>query len=1352
MRPSRLWSSIVGSALVASASLSSGADLGVVPVDARGVPLNLGFEDGTLKDWHAEGDAFAGKPVEGDAVSNRRKDMKSGHDGRFWVGSYERSGDPARGTLTSVPFRLTKPFASFLIGAGSFPTTRAEVVRLDDGVVIARASGDDSEDMKRAAFDLSPHLGREIFVRLVDDDTRGWGHVNFDDFRLHDQKPEVAQRATPDAFRYAGLSPGEAAKAMTVPEGFKVTLFAGEPDVHQPIAFAIDDRGRLWVAEAYSYPIRVPEDQARDQILIFEDDNGDGKFDTRKVFADKLNLVSGIELGHGGVYVGAAPNFLFIPDKDGDDRPDGPPQVLLDGWGYQDSHETLNTFTWGPDGWLYGCHGVFTHSKVGKPGTPDKERTPINAGIWRYHPTKHKFEVFAEGTSNPWGIAFDRHGQLFETACVIPHLYHVIQGARYERQAGSHFNPYTYEDIKTIADHRHYVGATPHGGNGKSSDAGGGHAHSGAMIYQGGAWPKEYVGSLFMNNIHGARLNRDVLEPKGSGFVGHHAPDFLLANDSWSQVISMKYGPDGQVYFIDWYDRQQCHHKGVDVHDRTNGRIFKLSYGDAKPVKVDLKKWTSAALMHLIDHTNEWFSGHARRILAERGANPEVRLYARIRGTSKGRTSSRLRYLWAQHVAGGLDEMWVRDLIIDEDPQVRAWTIRLAYEDDCDLHDPKTFTNKEWNQIYVGDNIEVLAAIDPSPVVRLEIASVLQKMPADSGRRLKILEALMGHSEDADDRNLSLMYWYAAEPVAAAEPARALKIAMGAKVPKILPFTVRRIAAIGTPGALATLVDALGKADQSAVRRTMLVGINEALKGRRSVDRPDAWPDVFAGLRKDADPEVRSQATALALTFGDASALAAFRGVVADPRAEVDLRREALAALLKAKDAGLVPTLQSLVAEPALRGQALRALASFDDPKTAEVILKVYPTLAPAERRDALNTLAARANYARALLSAVGEKRVPPADLSADLIRQLRNHKDSEVDASIGRVWGTARETPSDRIKLIAETKAKLLAKPAQAPDVNLGRSVFAKVCQQCHVLFGTGGNVGPELTGSNRADLDYLLANVFDPSALIGKDYLAHVVATRDGRVLTGIIRSEDQDAITLVTANETLTIPRPEVEERKPSEASMMPEGLWATLDDHETRSLVAYLASPTQVPMLATLENIKGLFNGRDLSGWDGDPKLWKVEGGEIIGKTAGLSHNAFLRSDLSLADFRLTVQVKLVKNEGNSGIQFRSEPLPNGEVKGYQADVGVGWWGKVYEENGRGLLWKDSGEAFVKPGEWNTYEIVCTGSKVRSSINGKPCAVLDDPSGAKRGIIAFQLHSGGPTEVRFKDLNVELDPGR
>ncbi len=381
-------------------------------------------------------------------------------------------------------------------------------------------------------------------------------------------------------------------------------------------------------------------------------------------------------------------------------------------------------------------------------------------------------------------------------------------------------------------------------------------------------------------------------------------------------------------------------------------------------------------------------------------------------------------------------------------------------------------------------------------------------------------------------------------------------------------------------------------------------------------------------------------------------------------------------------------------------------------------------------------------------MAAVEGGRISHTELSADLVRQLRNLNDPYVNEKIAKVWGSARPTSADRVKQIAAMKAKLSSRPDTAPDVALGRAVFAKTCVQCHTLFGEGGKVGPDLTGSNRRDLQYVLENMLDPSSLIGKDYLAHVVATTDGRTLTGIIRAEDKDAITLVTANETLTLPKTEVEARKPSEASMMPDDLLKPLSDHETRSLVAYLAAQGQTPILATTENAAAFFNGRDLTGWDGDPALWSVENGEIVGKTAGLKRNQFLRSTMLAGDFRLTLDVKLMNNEGNSGIQFRSEPLHDGEMKGDQADVGPGWWGKLYEENGRGLLWDRSGEAHVKPGDWNRYEVVAEGSKITTRINGQPCVSLDDPKGARRGIFAFQLHSGGATEVRFRNIRLEV----
>jgi putative membrane-bound dehydrogenase-like protein len=456
--------------------------------------------------------------------------------------------------------------------------------------------------------DLGPHQGKEVFVRLVDDGTGGWGHLNFDAFQLHATQPgPVSPSDVPlvaDEYPFEGLKAPEAVQAMKVPDGFRVIAAAAEPDIKQPIAMALDERGRVWVAEAYEYPVRAPEGQGRDRILIFEDTNGDGTLDSRKVFAEGLNLISGMEVGFGGVWVGAAPYFMFIADANKDDKADGAPTILLDGWGLQDTHETLNTFNWGPDGWLYGCHGVFTHSKVGKPGTPDQDRQPINAGVWRYHPTRHVFEVFSHGTSNPWGVDFNDRGQAFITSCVIPHLYHMIQGGRYERQAGQHFNPYTYDDIKTIADHAHYAGGRIHKPDPlkipETTDVvGGGHAHSGLAIYNGDNFPAAYRGLLIFGNLHGHRLVSDQVVPAGSGFAGHHGNDFLRSNDATFIPVSQRVGPDGALYVSDWSDVQVCHNNTQEIWDRTNGRLYRVSYGNPVSRARDLGKLADAELVEI---------------------------------------------------------------------------------------------------------------------------------------------------------------------------------------------------------------------------------------------------------------------------------------------------------------------------------------------------------------------------------------------------------------------------------------------------------------------------------------------------------------------------------------------------------------------------------------------------------------------------------------------------------------------------------------------------------------------------------------------------------------------------------
>ncbi len=1144
----------------------SGAVAGMLPVDHSGRALNLDFETGTLADWKAEGDAFKGQPIEGDSVARRRGDMKSGHAGRYWVGSFERAGDAPTGTLTSSPFRATQPFASFLVGGGSRPGTRVEIVALDKNEIVFRASGDDIETMERVVVDLTRFQGRDLAVRLVDQESGGWGHVNFDDFKLHPTRPSVpARRAptTPDLITHAGLAPEAAAQAMTLPPGFQATLFAGEPDVVQPIAMTLDDRGRVWVAEAYSYPRKVPPNEARDRILIFEDSNGDGRFDSRRVFAEKLNLVSGLEVGYGGVWVGAAPELLFIPDRDGDDHPDGPPEVVLDGWGSHDTHETLNSFAWGPDGWLYGCHGVFTHSRVGKPGAPDNERTPLNAGVWRYQPTRKVFEVFAHGTSNPWGIDWDERGRMFITACVIPHLYYVVQGGRYERQAGQHFNQYTYDDLKTIADHRHYVGANPHAGNGRSDSAGGGHAHAGALIYLGGDWPDEYRGSIFMNNIHGARINRDVLKPSGSGFVGGHAPDFLLANDAWSQIVSLKQAPDGGVYLLDWYDKNQCHHNDVNGHDRTNGRIFKITHGPPRKGDsyLDLAKAEDRELAAELA-ADEWTARRARRILAERGPRPETReiLEEMLEGFP-ARPVVRLRALWALSSSGNLSEQKLQFAIEDPDPSIRGWAIRLA----VDQGRPSSALLRR---------IAELARDDDAPEVRLALAGAVGRLPVRD--RWLPIEGLLGRASDAADPNLPLMIWYAFEPLAAVDPAAAIARAEHTPIVAITGFMARRVAAARTDESLEIVLNAAGRAVDRAHRRALLEGVAVSYQGTKRQTPPSAWVKAAPALAADADRGVRAIALELGAAFGDKASARALGAIVSDAHAPVMERRNAMSTLVRLRDPDLPPVLRDLVQAPAdegdpeIRGAAVRGLASFIDPAADRALLGVYARLGQAERRDVLFTLAARGSSARLLLEALESGTIPRGDFTAELARQVANFNDPELAKQLARVWGTARKTTAERARLIGGYKALLTTAPDRSPEPSLGRAVFAKVCQQCHTLFGEGGKVGPELTGSNRADLDYILSNVLDPSALIGKDYLASVVATTDGRVLTGIVKAEDDASITLALPNETLVISKSAIDARRLSDQSMMPEDLWKPLSEHEIRSLLAYLASPAQVPV--------------------------------------------------------------------------------------------------------------------------------------------------------------------------------------
>jgi putative heme-binding domain-containing protein len=465
--------------------------------------------------------------------------------------------------------------------------------------------------------------------------------------------------------------------------------------------------------------------------------------------------------------------------------------------------------------------------------------------------------------------------------------------------------------------------------------------------------------------------------------------------------------------------------------------------------------------------------------------------------------------------------------------------------------------------------LAVMAKSDPSPVVRLYLASAAQRLPVE--QRWDILAGLTSHAEDATDHNLPLMAWYAGEPLVAADVNRAFDLALNAKLPNYLAYTARRAAALDTPAAMSALVQTLGRIADETKQLAILRGLSDALRGQRIAPTPAGWDGLAAKLA--TKPALRAEVNALSAKFGSLGALASLREQLLDARAAPAHRTAALDALLTARDPSLAPTLQRLLGNDALRGPAVRALAGFDDAWTPWITLAVYKQFTPAEKRDALNTLASRSTFARVLVGAVEQKTVPARDLTAEIVRQLRSLGQPDLNAKLDTLWGTMRATAADKRAEIERYKKVYAAGYSTPGDAGRGRAIYNRICGQCHTLFEVGGKVGPDLTGSNRADLEYILQNILDPNAEIPNDYRPVTVDTKDDRVITGIVKQQDERSVTLQTANEIVTLPRAEVAKLQQAQLSMMPEGLLTPLTDQEVRDLIFYLRSPGQVPLPKT-----------------------------------------------------------------------------------------------------------------------------------------------------------------------------------
>jgi len=896
------------------------------------------------------------------------------------------------------------------------------------------------------------------------------------------------------------MSPQEALKALKLPAGFKATLFAAEPDVQNPIGMAWDARGRMWVAENYTYAERTKRFDLglKDRVIILEDKDWDGVAETRKVFTEDVQMLTSVEVGRGGVWLMCPPQVLFIPDRNNDDIPDDEPEVVLDGFtvAKDNYHNFANGLRFGPDGWLYGRCGHSCPGKLGIPGTPEEQRVPMKGGIWRFHPEKKIVEVLTHGTTNPWGHDWDQNGEMFFINTVTGHLWHLIHGAHLVDS--NTMNPLIYEKLDTIADHYHYdrKGNWGDSRDGKANAFGGGHAHIGMMIYQADQWPETYRNKLFTLNMHGRRANVERLERNGSGYVGKHEPDVFLSDDPWFRGIEISTGPDGSGFILDWSDTGECH-ESTGVH-RTSGRIFRISYGEAKKPEKPFawrKPWPKADLN----------GDEHQRALAIREL---------------------VQFSPLDAISG---------------PQPHAKYPELAF------------------------NPANMAREEKSAFVRLQLASVLQRLPQDERPSLAI--ALLSHAEDANDPFLSQMVWYGISPL---DVGTLLEIAQSGLWPKVARWTARKLAT--DPVALDVLLR-LNSSDD------VLEGISDAFKGFRKAPKPANWDEVVrkfgvppsGGKTSSADSDILPPKGGtpnlirdLSILFGDGRALDDVKKIALDARADLPAREAALKTLIEARPDDLRTICTQLIEVRTLNITAARGLALFDDPEIGKQLAKNYRKFAT----NIIDTLVSRPAFAKAMLSEMAAGKIPRADLSAFHARQIRSFNDEALTKQLTEAWGELRESAADKKQLIEKVKAQLTTATLAKANLSQGRVLFTAVCGACHVMYGQGGKIGPDLTGSGRANLDYLLENIGDPSGVVSADFRMSLLTLKDGRSVSGIISESNDRTLTLRTVTEVLTLERSEIVKQETSPMSMMPEGLLLALQPDMVRDLIAYLMHPVQV----------------------------------------------------------------------------------------------------------------------------------------------------------------------------------------
>lgn len=990
---------------------------------------------------------------------------------------------------------------------------------------------------------------------------------------------------------------------MTVPEGFTVEIVASEPQIMNPVAMCIDEKGRFWVTESFEYPRREPG-PGKDRIKVLEDTDQDGKVDKVTIFAEGLNIPSGINVGHGGVWVCNAPDLLFLEDTDGDLKADKT-SVLLTGWGRDDTHELPNSLTWGPDGWLYGLNGVFNFSQVkyGKDNpnlakNPNHPGWPVTCALWRINPHTKEFDIFAEGTSNPWGIAINDEGEFFLSACVIDHLWHITQSGYYIRQGGP-YPPHTWP-IGSIVQHKHQKAA-----------------YCGITWFDSDAYPEEYRKVFYMGNIHGGCINADITEPHGSTYKGLPHPgftpkagawdgegitaaktgdekspklaDLLTANDAWFMPVVQKVGPDGCLYILDWYDRYHCYQDanadpaGIE---REKGRLYRLRYKETpRAPKFDLAKETDEQLIERLGSPNVFYRETAQRVLQERGNSAWNQLREVVVANEtpvQKRRHSLFALIGASAPTG--DHKVIRSGGNSEEPAVRIWLTRDIASRDKGILPPtgerlerelsRTLQNES-----VGHRDGWMDGRHPRAwLVQAILYSQMKYHPVQFTQWMLVI------AYNPDDGLIPQVSWQNLHPLLEDHTDDFLMVLEKGKflrhgsIARLMPRFAARILARKQFNAdeIAKLLTLLVEQDNDDCReaaRSLLYAIADSSQ-TGSFDAPKrealsaALAPTFAAISAAGEKHaLYVPATQLSATWGDAKAIAAVEKMLAETKDEAH-KLGCLEALIGGGAASALPSAEKLLdgSPVPTQEQVLALLGRMNAPQIAPAVLSRYAKFDPGLQPKALELLTTRVEWSAPLLAAIEAKTISKDALNLNQLRRMASFKDEAFAKQFKAIYGTIREGRNpDREGVMNFTKDFLRGTPG---DAERGIAVYKKVCAQCHKLYGEGAEVGPDLTGSGRNNWDQLLTNVLDPSLVIGGSYQARILQTTDGRVLTGLaVEDNDQRVVLKVQGGKLETIPRDQIEVYKVSEVSMMPEQLEKQITPQELADLFSYLALDKQ-----------------------------------------------------------------------------------------------------------------------------------------------------------------------------------------